>query len=73
MKRETIKLEFSGVEIAVEDIDYNLSKYPMGILTKMMLKANEIGLQGKKIEVIEVKENFVTNNKYIDFIINPNN
>lgn len=66
---EKFKLEFSGAEMS--ELDYNLSRYPMGVLTKMMLKANEIGLQGSKIEVVEVKENFATNNKYIDFIITP--
>ena len=65
--REVIKLEFSHAEIT--EPDWALSTYPMGILAKMMLRANEIGREGKEIEVVEVKENFGIANKYIDFVI----
>ena len=67
MKKEVITLEFSNAEVM--EPDYMLAAYPMGVLTKMMLKANELGLKGKEIEVVEVKENFATMNKYIDFVI----
>lgn len=66
---EITRLEFSGVEIAQGDGDYNIRDYPEGYITRLMNKANELGLMGKKIKTIEVRENFATNNKYIDFIL----
>lgn len=65
--RASYRLEFSGAEIDMED--WAISKYPSGVLTKMMIKANELGLEGKKIKVIEVKENFATMQKYVEFIL----
>lgn len=70
MKEEVIKLEVSHLELIDNPLeDWAISNYPMSILTKFMLKANEIGLEGKKIKVVEVKENFSTHQKYIDFIV----
>lgn len=70
MKNEVIKLEFSDIDIIDNPKeDWAVREYPIGTLTKMMIKANEIGLQGKKIKVVEVLENFGTHRKYIDFII----
>lgn len=62
-----IKLEFSDADI--NDEDWAISEYPFGVLAKMLLRANEIGIEGKKIDVVEVKENFATGRKYVDFII----
>ena len=69
---KTIQLVNSRVEIDPLDPDYtlvHLTQYPAIYLTKLMLKANELGLEGKKIGVVEVKENFATRHKYVDFVI----
>lgn len=69
-KKQVIRLEFSGIDMMNNPTeDWAISQYPTGILTKMVMKANELGLQGKKIEVVEVQENFATKNRYVDFII----
>ncbi len=75
MPNRKIKLLHSGVEIEPFDYDFSLTKYPASYLTKLILKANELGLAGKKVETIEVGENFSTGRKYIDLIEvfeNPN-
>ena len=59
------------MEIDPMDGDYSLQQYPDTYLTRLMLKANELGLEGRKIEVIEVKENFATGRRYVDFIEKP--
>ena len=45
MEKEIIKLEFSGVD---------LINNPFSVMTKMMMRANKIGLSGRKIQVIKV-------------------
>ncbi len=70
MKEEKIRLEFSGVELLENEPDWAIRKYPEGLLFKLMKKANELGLEGKTIDVVEVQENFATGAKYIDFIVN---
>lgn len=66
------KLLFSGVEIDPLDIDFSLTKYPASYLTRLILKANELGLAGKKVEAVEVGENYATGRKYIDLVENDN-
>lgn len=66
------KLLFSGVEIDGLVNDFSLTKYPASYLTRLILKANELGLAGKKVEAVEVRENFENGRTYIDLIENSN-
>lgn len=63
------KLEFSGVVIDPFDYDYSLSDYPASYLVRLIEKANQLGLEGKKVKAVEVKEEFATNRKYVDLVV----
>lgn len=65
---EKMKLLHSGVEIEPFNYDFSITKYPASYLTSLILKANELGLAGKKVEAVEVGERFATGRKYIDLI-----
>lgn len=62
------KLLNSGIELDLFEGDFSLNKYPASYLVSLILKANELGLAGKKVEAVEVGENFSTGRKYIDLI-----
>ncbi len=62
-----VKMLVSRVEIDVFDPDYEL-RYPSGYIWKLIQKANEMGLKGKKVKLVEITESFATGSKYIDLI-----
>lgn len=66
--KRPLKLLHSTVELDFFDYDYTVMYYPTSYITKLMLEANKLGLEGKKVDVVEVQENFATNRKYVDFI-----
>lgn len=55
-EKKIVQLSHSRVEIDPLDPDYSLSEYPASHITRLILKANELGLEGKTVKVIEVKE-----------------
>lgn len=63
-----MKLKHSRIEIDPLDTDYTLRLYPASYLVKIMQTANKLGLEGKKVEVIEVRENYANGKTYIDLI-----
>ena len=68
IERRPLKLLHSKVELGFWDYDFSVIHYPTSYITKLMLEANKLGLEGKKVTVVEIIENFATNRKYIDFI-----
>lgn len=63
-------LEITQLELTqLKKEDYVWRKLSDFYLVRLLKKANELGLEGKKIkEVIGIQENFATGNKYIEFI-----
>jgi len=62
------RLLHSGAVIDPFDMDFSLTKYPASYLTSLILRANKLGLEGKKVEAVEVRENFPDGRTYIDLI-----
>ena len=69
---KTVKLLVSRVEIDPLDDDYRIRNfgddYPLSYIVKLVRKANELGREGKRVDILEVQENYATGNKYIDLI-----
>lgn len=63
-----MRLEISKNEIMEGDTDYQIHRLSDLYLTKIIMKANEIGLQGKKIkEIVKIEPTFIES-LYIDFV-----
>ena len=62
------QLLFSGIELDPLNPDYDLAAWPSGYILQIMRRANELGLEGKRVTVVEVRENFASGRKYLDLI-----
>lgn len=65
------RLEISDLELAcLDNDDYRVQKRISDwYFLRLLRKANEFGLKGKKIkEIYSIEENFADNRIYIDFV-----
>ena len=67
-----MKLEITQLEtLELTSLEYRLTELPDFYLTKLMMKANELGLGGRKIKDIVAVEDPKTGGRYIDFLCDP--
>lgn len=68
------RLEISGLELMqLDPEDFKWCQLSNFYLTRLLRMANNLGLEGKKIkDVVGIQENFATNNRFIDFIVEDN-
>lgn len=64
------RLEISQIEIAsLDPRDYEVSNLGDFYLTRIIKKANELGLSGKKIkEIVRIDETFGLGKMYVDLV-----
>ena len=67
---EMSQLEMSQLElVALDPEDFKWTRLSDFYLTRLLKKANELGLEGKRIkEIIGIEEQFGTFARHIDFI-----
>ena len=67
------RLAITEIELeSLDPEDFKWVRLNPSYLTKLIHRANLLGLKGRKItEIIGVQENFATGQRYIDFVCQP--